>query len=55
MFIFLPQKPSEYHAYLEEKPKVEFTISTEVKCACKFLMMIMSIFLTLLKTGLEKT
>ncbi len=33
---------------------MEFTTSTEVKCVCKFLMMIMNIFLTLLKTGLEK-
>jgi hypothetical protein len=50
-------KPLEYHAYLEEKPKVEFTTSsTEVICAYKFLIMkvIMNIFLTLLKTGLEK-
>ncbi|CAC9603430.1 hypothetical protein, partial [uncultured Gammaproteobacteria bacterium] len=41
--------------YLEEKPKVEFTISsTESICACKFLIMkmTMNIFLTLLKTRL---
>ncbi len=43
--------------YLEEKPKVEFTISsTESICACKFLIMkmTMNIFLTLLKTRLEE-
>jgi REP element-mobilizing transposase RayT len=34
---------------------MEFTTSsTEVICAYKFLKMIMNIFLTLLKTGLEK-
>ncbi len=43
--------------HLGEKPKVKFTISsTKAIYACKFLMikMVMNIFLTLLKTGLEK-